>query len=48
VYLQTVVQYYLSLDYVEVKRTLQPFNFKKACEDWRQFIVLGVPGTVSA
>ncbi len=46
VYLQSIVQFYLSLSYPEVQRTLQPFNFTKACGDWKQFVYLGVPGTV--
>jgi MATE family multidrug resistance protein len=44
-YLMAFVQIGLSLRYPSVLRTLQPWDWR-AFEEWPQFIMLGLPGTV--
>jgi MATE family multidrug resistance protein len=43
--LSCVVQIALSLRYPEVQRTLQPFS-AEAWQDWKEFVLLGLPATV--
>jgi MATE family multidrug resistance protein len=44
-YLSAIIQVALSWNHPSVQRTLQPFD-KAAWEDWYEFIMLGLPGTV--
>ena len=44
-YLSSFVQIGLSLRYPAVQRTLQPLDWR-AFDDWKEFILLGLPGTV--
>eukprot|EP01033_Poteriospumella_lacustris_P000584 gene584-400_t len=44
-YLSSLLQIALSWHHPSVQRTLQPFD-KAAWEDWYEFIMLGLPGTV--
>jgi MATE family multidrug resistance protein len=44
-YLSAIIQIALSWNHPSVQRTLQPFS-KAAFEDWYEFIMLGLPGTV--
>jgi MATE family multidrug resistance protein len=44
-YLSACIQIGLSLQYPEVQRTLQPFD-RKALTGWKEFFMLGLPGTV--
>jgi len=46
VYISAIIQFVISLQYEEVRRTLQPFNFQHAFSHWYEFFELGVPGTV--
>jgi MATE family multidrug resistance protein len=45
-YLSAFVLFGLSLTYPEVKRTLTPFNRRAVTEGWKEFIILGLPGTI--
>jgi MATE family multidrug resistance protein len=44
-YISGFVQIGLSLGYPEVKRTLQPYS-PAVWQDWKEFILLGLPGTI--
>lgn len=44
-YISGFIQIGLSLKYPEVKRTLQPYD-KAVWQNWKEFIMLGLPGTI--